>query len=104
MQALNGFLVSDIKVDEDRLIGPRFVDEQDLEDGQLPGKLLIYLWDDLLRHHQDKALFHGSVRTYGDLDSRMSQDKQVFSDEFLAFFQKEEPENIASDVNGVPTP
>ena len=86
VEVLNGFLVRELQVDEDRLIGPRFVDEHDLEDGQLPGKLLIYLWDDLLRHHADKALFHPSVKTYGDLDRRMSAGKQIFSDGFLEAF------------------
>lgn len=95
VEALNKFLVAEIGVNEDRLIGPRFVDEHDLRDGKLPGKLLIYLWDDLLRHHATNPLFHDSVRTYGDLHRRLGQGKQVFSDHFLAGL-KAEPAQLAT--------
>lgn len=84
VEALNGFLVEEVGVNEDRLIGPRFVDENDLGGGELPGKLLIYLWDDLLRHHASNPLFHESVRTYGDLHRRLGANQQVFSEQFLA--------------------
>lgn len=83
-KALNDFLVSKLEVGEDRLVGPRFLSEHDLDDGKIPGKLLIYLWDDLLRHHGRIDLFDESIRTYGVLDERANSGKQIFSDEFLA--------------------
>lgn len=83
-KALNDFLVSKLEVGEDRLVGPRFLSEHDLKDGKIPGKLLIYLWDDLLRHHGRIDLFDESIQTYGVLDNRANSGEQVFSDEFLA--------------------
>ena len=83
-KALNDFLVSKLEVGEDRLVGPRFLGEHDLNHGEIPGKLLIYLWDDLLRHHGRIDLFDESIQTYGVLDERANSGKQIFSDEFLA--------------------
>lgn len=84
VRALNNFLVSSLEVGEDRLVGPRFLDEHDLGEGTVPGKLLIYLWDDLLRHHGRADLFDGGVKTYGELDRRSTSGERIFSDKFLA--------------------
>lgn len=84
VKALNNFLVSKLEVEEDRLIGPRFLDEQDLSNGQIPSKLLNYLWDDLLRHHGRIDLFDEKIRTYGELDKRVGTTDPIFSRAFLA--------------------
>lgn len=84
VKALNNFLVSSLEVGEDRLVGPRFLDEHDLGEGTVPGKLLIYLWDDLLRHHGRADLFDGGIKTYGELDRRSTSGERIFSDKFLA--------------------
>ena len=69
-------------------MGQWFLSEQDLSDSSeaLPGKLLIYLWDDLLRHHARKMLFAGDIETYGELSMRTEDGKQIFSDDFLDQF------------------
>lgn len=81
---LNDFLISELDIPEDRLIGPRYLSGKELRSGQLPGKLLIYLWDDLLRHHGRHRLFLKSVRTYGALDRAVLDGGQVFNSEFVA--------------------
>lgn len=81
--ALNNFLVEKLEIGEDRLIGPRFLDAHDLVGGKLPGKLLIYLWDDLLRHNGRGDLFRPAVKTYGELHDRMLTNKPVFTELFL---------------------
>ncbi|NDH69143.1 MAG: hypothetical protein EBY22_14835, partial [Gammaproteobacteria bacterium] len=48
-------------------VGPRFLKAAELESGALPGKLLIYLWDDLLRHHGRHTLFTAILKSYGEL-------------------------------------
>lgn len=85
-KTLNQFLVNKLNVAEDRLIGPRFISEEDFsQTGHIPGKILIYLWDDLLRHQGRDRLFDTSVaKTYGNLFERLQSNRKVFSEEFLA--------------------
>lgn len=85
-KSLNQFLVNKLNVSEDRLIGPRFISEEDFSaTGLIPGKILIYLWDDLLRHQGRDRLFDTSVaKTYGNLFERLQSGRKIFSDEFLA--------------------
>ena len=83
VERLNNFLTDKIDIAEDRLIGPMFLKEVDLEGGILPGKLLIYLWDDLLRHHGRHTLFAATLKTYGELDRVNSEGKPIFSQAFL---------------------
>ncbi|EKN5070577.1 McrB family protein [Yersinia enterocolitica] len=83
-------LLKSFNVNEDRLIGPYFLDETELKDdfaarNALCGKLFIYLWDDVLRHKiQDrKRLFSEDVTTFGDLYCHFMERtpaRTVFSD------------------------
>jgi MoxR-like ATPase len=84
---LNSFLVDEIGagISEDRLVGPWFLSKSELG-GRLPGKLMIYLWDDLLRHHGREILFRPNVKTYGDLARSIVDDAPIFTDRFLARF------------------
>lgn len=51
---LNDYL-TEIGVDEDRLIGQRFLNKLELNDKKLiASKLLIYLWDDVVRYNRHK--------------------------------------------------
>ena len=84
VQVLNEFLIDNLDVAEDRLVGPRFLNSSDLTDKKLPGKLLIYLWDDLLRHHERDVLFAGGIRTYGELHKANENSERIFSDKMLA--------------------
>ncbi|WP_068310476.1 AAA family ATPase [Polycladidibacter hongkongensis] len=85
---LNTFLIETLRVAEDRLLGPWFVSSDDLKSGRVPGKILIYLWDDLLRHHGRELVFKdGDKRTYGSLSAAVAGDEEIFSASFLARFQ-----------------
>lgn len=86
VKALNEHLTTELSIAEDRLVGPWFVKETDLgEEGGLPGKVMIYLWDDLLRHHGREVVFNTArIRTYGELSRRVVSGEPVFSESFLA--------------------
>lgn len=96
IKSLNDFLVSDLEIPEDRLVGPRYATDKDLSLGCLPGKLLIYLWDDLLRHHGRQKLFLASIKTYGALDMAVRSGQQIFSDNFLSTLATD-PDKIETD-------
>ena len=50
----------------------------------VPGKVLIYLWDDLLRHHGRDIIFNtAAVKTYGALSHRVSRSETIFAAGFL---------------------
>ena len=82
---LNNYLTEKLAIAEDRILGPWFVSDVELASSDLvPGKVLIYLWDDLLRHHGREFIFNTSVvKTYGGLSRRVSNRKSVFAEEFL---------------------
>lgn len=103
VEALNRYLVAELDIREDRLIGPRFLSEDDLDDGKLPGKLLIYLWDDLLRHHSENALFDQSIATYGDLHRRLNKPEKIFSSQFLSTLSGGSQPGEDSDVTDNPS-
>lgn len=80
-------------VPEDRLLGHRFLNENELEkdpEGSLKGKLFMYLWDDVLRHGQHSIVFKEDVElngeettrlnTFGHLVNAFEKGKAVFND------------------------
>lgn len=83
LEHLNNYLIGKLHVEEDRLIGQRFMTEYELQDGSISGKLLIYLWDDLLRHGQRETLFCSTHKTYGSLHRANDKSEVIFSEEFL---------------------
>ncbi|MEY8238887.1 MAG: AAA family ATPase [Cycloclasticus sp.] len=73
----------EIGVAEDRLIGPFFLTPKELNDANstelaLRGKLLVYLWDDVLRHLGHSKLFSSKFKTFGLL-SQAFKDKPIFN-------------------------
>ena len=82
-QIINDTLV-ECDIAEDRLIGPFFLNEKELETEEkakaaLGGKLFIYLWDDVLRHLGHQKMFSSAYRTFGNLSAAFRNDKAVFS-------------------------
>lgn len=71
------------RVEEDRLIGPYFLSDHErvtvssCKDA-VAGKLLIYLWDDVLRHGLRDKIFSPDFRTYSDLVSAYRDGKSIF--------------------------
>lgn len=64
--ALNSKL-KEYRVEEDRLVGPYFINKDEINDPSfIYSKLFLYLWDDVLRHKRD-SFFEGNNRTYYEL-------------------------------------
>lgn len=82
---INAVLTQRLSIPEDRLLGPWFVKAEDRNvDGAIPGKVLLYLWDDVLRHHGREEVFSSDVHTYGELILRMSGGHPILSNSLLA--------------------
>jgi hypothetical protein len=85
-KSINDHLTEQLDIAEDRLLGPWFVTTDDLSrSSKIPGKVLIYLWDDLLRHHGREKVFDvGSLKTFGEVSARVEASQRIFSDALLA--------------------
>lgn len=98
VKLLNKHLTSSQTLDiaEDRLLGQWFVKKKELDGKGIPEKVLLYLWDDLLRHEGREHVFDsgttGKVKTYGDLVIEAAAGRRFLSDSFLGRL------NAASDV------
>jgi hypothetical protein len=83
---LNNFLLeqAELQIPEDRLLGQWFISEHEfVEDGSIPSKILLYLWDDLLRHQGRDFVFLPDIRTIGTIFKRINEKKPIFTNEFL---------------------
>jgi MoxR-like ATPase len=81
-EAINNVL-RDKGVPEDRLVGQRFFKEEELSDPSVVGsKLLLYLWDDVLRHgDRRKWIFDtAKFKDFGSLLRGFVQGDPVFTD------------------------
>jgi len=80
---LNSFLTSSdhILISEDRLLGRWFVKQSELQTQVVPEKVLLYLWDDLLRHEGRDLIFDNKIKTYGELEKKKFS-QCVFSNAF----------------------
>ncbi|WP_249409462.1 McrB family protein [Acinetobacter baumannii] len=63
-------ILSTLSIPEDRHLGPWFVNENEIFDQKnakktLTGKVLMYIWDDVLRHSERSALFNTDIKTFG---------------------------------------
>lgn len=65
VKSLNDKLIKS-RIEEDRLIGPYFIKPDELDSVSAMDKLLLYLWDDVLRH-QRQQFFANNIRTFADL-------------------------------------
>lgn len=86
VKTLNDYLVSNhsLAIAEDRLLGQWFVKKKELEGTSIPEKVLLYLWDDLLRHEgRDQIFDTGTITTYGALDKASKEGKRFLSGGFL---------------------
>lgn len=83
VQELNG-LMERHGIREDRLLGPWFAAEHEFpEGGSIPGKVLVYLWDDLFRNHDKALVFSHGGTSYGGLVSAIENGKCVFSEDLV---------------------
>lgn len=94
-QTINKILSSE-SIPEDRHLGPWFINKDELgnpDEAQkcFTGKILMYLWDDVLRHGETSKLFHKDIKTFGGLISAHKDKKQIFSEEFYLILEKTYP-------------
>lgn len=82
--------LSFLQVPEDRLLGHRFVSDEELTtieeaNNTLKGKILVYLWDDVLRHGKRDVIFNTSFAgTFGQLSHQFGEGNPIFSESFEA--------------------
>lgn len=96
---LNDFLVNSFELPEDRLLGQWFVQEHELND-VVPSKILLYLWDDLLRHLDRSVVFRSEIKTFWQLDRAVKESMPFFSAEILVALCKEKYQNEPVFANG----
>jgi hypothetical protein len=94
---MDNYLTTELGIAEDRLLGPWFVSAKDLgRSRRIPQKVLIYLWDDLLRHHGREKVFDvHAVRTFGEISVCVDNSRWIFCDSVLAKFSGPEAGNGA---------
>jgi len=96
-QAINTILVQ-LKVVEDKLIGPWFVKDSDLTEDTAKdtfiGKVCSYLWDDALKYknHNDE-IFKRDIHSYGQLHQMYSNGKCIFSEKFIDTLKNQNDED-----------
>ena len=84
VRQLNETLIEDCDQQEDRLVGPWFHKNFNDDTGiVIPGKVLIYLWDDILRHQGREAIFDSTIKSYGELSGKLKSGERIFSKSFL---------------------
>lgn len=94
-QTINRILSSE-SIPEDRHLGPWFVNKDELgnpDEAQkcFTGKILMYLWDDVLRHGETSKLFHKDIKTFGGLISAHEKNKLIFSEKFYSILEETYP-------------
>jgi|TARA_B110001454_G_scaffold133059_1_gene123889 hypothetical protein len=85
--------LADQGIPEDRHLGPWFLSSEELAEDSvnsvLTGKLFMYLWDDVLRHGLQGAVFDKSnIRNYGQLVQKFNTGELIFSEVLLDKFMK----------------
>lgn len=76
LSAINKKL-KDLQINEDRLIGPYFISPEEIEDiSNFSSKLLIYLWDDVVRYKR-REFFNPDIITYSDLVAKFFDNEDI---------------------------
>lgn len=91
-QTIN-LILSKNSIPEDRLLGPWFVNHEEISDivhakNTLSGKVFMYLWDDVLRHGNRQLIFDDKITTYGNLIDKFEKDENIFSTNFIEELNK----------------
>ena len=89
-----------VNITEDRLIAPFFISPNDFEEidtslkkidkNILSEKVLMYIFDDLLRHYPKlrKEIFHNDVKTFSDIHEKVTENENflelIFNEGFLS--------------------
>lgn len=81
-----------IGINEDRLIGPYFISPEEITDNNnISSKLLIYLWDDVVRYNRE-SFFGTEIKTYSELVSGFNNGVDVLTikDEIIQMEMEEQ--------------
>jgi hypothetical protein len=84
VRKLNEWLSERYEIQEDRLLGYWFVKEKELG-GEVPSKILLYLWDDLLRHEARSKTFAPTIKNFSDVSAAIKGGRPVFDASFIDF-------------------
>ncbi|MEF2097312.1 AAA family ATPase [Bacillus sp. CFBP9009] len=88
-----------IGINEDRLIGPYFISPEEIVDSSnVSSKLLIYLWDDVLRYKRHE-FFDATISTYSELVTGFNTGADVMNIKAEIIKQKRE-EQIEQTLEG----
>lgn len=82
--AINSCL-TEHNIPEDRLLGPWFITEKEINSEEkalatLTGKILNYIWDDVLRHQQRSIVFRPDLKTFAQVCDEINSGKNIYSD------------------------
>lgn len=83
-------------IPEDRLLGPWFLNASELDSlttsaDALKGKLLLYLWDDVLRHGDKGLIFAEGIMSYGNLVKNLDSGDKIFSSQLERTLTTKQP-------------
>lgn len=97
---INGYLSSTLHINEDKLIGPYFLKKDELLDNnKIASKLLIYLWDDVVRHQREE-LFGQEYNTFSSvLENFSSGEKSIFVEDLEQLLYSKRKSEEISDTN-----
>lgn len=86
-------------INEDRLIGPYFLSPKEIGDSSsFTSKLLIYLWDDVLRYKRDE-FFDKNIKTFSDLVEGYYSNNDVLKiKDIIIEFKSKENEQIEEQL------
>lgn len=62
-----------LRLEEDKLIGPYFIKPEEVGKKRAIDKLLLYLWDDILRHSHD-SFFNSNISSFADLSDKFESE------------------------------
>ena len=96
VETLNIYLTSidGLSIAEDRLLGQWFVKSKELDGKGIPEKILLYLWDDLLRHvGREKIFDEKKIKTYGALAKAVEGNEHFLSKPFIEELNKKTVSN-----------
>ena len=91
VETLNIYLTSidGLSIAEDRLLGQWFVKSKELDGKGIPEKILLYLWDDLLRHVGREEIFdEKKIKTYGALAKAVEGNEHFLSKPLIEVLNK----------------
>lgn len=91
-KSLNDYLIT-LSVNEDKLIGPFFLTGDELSSPNgFQGKLILYIWDDILRHKDRARLF--KVKSLSIFTEKVNEAEEltsmfgdIFSESFMSFLE-----------------